>query len=584
MLGILFVMGNNAAIAAHSLAEAKGQRTIMCTSCLGPSPLALDRGEFAIHKELGVPRGRLVPEAMKYLEYNEAQLMYAAAGSNVSAVRWYLSQGASADTFDENRSSPLHIACRSGSFQVVEELVNNSASLNIADCGGWTCLHVASYNSRPHIVSMLLKKGADATLVNRKGETSWDLATDESTQHVFMQHWRERDDGEKSEAQSLGGSSPKKHRYYLAMKESFPFQERRGANELTIIEKLNESDVASESSLVSRVDSEDLSVTIKQLKWAKAEVMEEDPDILRIVKVPKESLVSKGVSIFNSHPLKGLNFLMLIGAVRHNPKELANYLHSNRRLDPTNIGIILGSQSPFLKEVLRDFMLLIDFQNQDIVEAIRRMLKFFVLPQDGVMAGQIISAFAERFFTDTRIFANKESVENLAFSIIMLDFSLHDPGSSPISKPRFISSNAGMNDGYDFPESFVSRIYEKIRLRTVRTAFEKQSSVIEPQVELAASLQVKGKKAWKEYYMELIDETLLWRSDTRQVTPVGFLPLEKTTVSHRSDTLTLKRADGSPFTLAKLSDDGSVKLIRSKSLTLRGQNLEVWAAHLKQPS
>lgn len=577
-------MGNNAALSAPKMRESKGHRNLICTSCLGPGPLALDRGEFAIHKELGVPRGRLVPEAMKYLEYNEAQLMYAAAGSNVSAVRWYLSQGASADTFDENRSSPLHIACRSGSFQVVEELVNNSASLNIADCGGWTCLHVASYNSRPHIVSMLLKKGSDATLVNRKGETSWDLATDEATQHVFMQHWRERDDGERSEAQSLAGSTPKKHRYYLAMKESLPFQERRGANELTIIERLNESEGMSDASLLSKDESEDLSVTIKQLKWAKAEAMEIDPDILRIVKVPKESLVSTGISIFNAHPLKGLNFLMMIGAVRHDSKELANYLHSNRRLDPTNIGEILGSQSPFLKEVLRDFMLLIDFQNQDIVEAIRRLLRFFVLPQDGVMAGQIISAFAERFFTDTRVFANKESVENLAFSIIMLDFSLHTPGNSPISKPRFISSNAGMNDGYDFPESFVSRIYEKIRLRTVRTVLDKLTGATDSVSELAAPLQVKCKKAWKEYYIELIDGTLLWRTDARQCTPVGFLPIEGAIVTQKSDSLTLKCPEGNHFTIAKLSDDGSVKLIKNKALTLRGKNIEEWAAHLKQPS
>jgi hypothetical protein len=518
---------------------------------------------------------------MKYLEYNEAQLMYAAAGSNVSAVRWYLSQGANADTFDENRSSPLHVACRSGSFQVVEELVNNSASVNIADCGGWTCLHVASYNGRPHIVSMLLKKGADATLVNRRGETSWDLAADDSTQHVFMQHWEEREDGTRSEAQSIGGILPKKHRFYLAMKDGMSYPDRRSANELTIIEKLEE--IHSQSQLMSQSDSEDLSVTVKQLKWARAEFIGEDPDSLRIMKVPRESLVSKAVNIFNAHPLKGLNFLMLIGAVRHNSKEIANYLHSNRRLSPSHIGLVLASQCPFLRDVLRDFMLLIDFQNLDIVEAIRCMLRYFVLPQDGLMAGQVITAFAERFFTDTRVFANKESVENLAFSIIMLDLSLHGKDTAPIPKDDFIRNNAGMNDGYDFPEFFISRIYEKIRLRTVRTELDKGYGILEPPSEMIGPLQVKGKKGWKEYHMELLDGSLLWRADPRHTTPIGFLPLDGAVLSQRSDSLTLRRADGHPFSLAKLTEDGSVKLIRSKTLTLRGQHLEVWATHLRQP-
>jgi hypothetical protein len=187
---------------------------------------------------------------MKYLEYNEAQLMYAAAGTNVSAVRWYLSQGASADTFDENRSSPLHVACRSGSFQVVEELVNISASVNIADCGGWTCLHVASYNGRPHIVSMLLKKGADATLVNRKGETPWDIATDESTQHIFMLHWKDSEREYQSEANSFRDSSPNKRTDYFAVNDELEsFQERRSAHELAILEKQEQADSQSKSRL-----------------------------------------------------------------------------------------------------------------------------------------------------------------------------------------------------------------------------------------------------------------------------------------------------------------------------------------------
>ena len=130
---------------------------------------------------------------MKYLAYNEVHLMYAAASPDVAAVRLYLARGASPDTYDENRTSPLHIACRQGSFAVVEELIVQRSSVNITDCAGWTALHIASYCGRADIVHLLLQKGADPTLINRRGETSWDLATDPETQRVFHRYYREVD-------------------------------------------------------------------------------------------------------------------------------------------------------------------------------------------------------------------------------------------------------------------------------------------------------------------------------------------------------------------------------------------------------
>ena len=85
---------------------------------------------------------------MVHLSQNEVQFMNAGRGKNLSAIRWYISQGLSANTLDENRTSILHIACRDGSFQIVEELVNCGANISIADVGGWTALHIASHCGR----------------------------------------------------------------------------------------------------------------------------------------------------------------------------------------------------------------------------------------------------------------------------------------------------------------------------------------------------------------------------------------------------------------------------------------------------
>jgi len=190
-------MGNSAVVALQDLEDSRSRRSLFCAvlpsqNCLGHQPF--DRGEFAIHKEVGIPRGRLSPEAMKYLSYNEVHLMYAAASPDVAGVRLYLARGASPDTYDENRTSPLHIACRQGSFAVVEELLAQRSSVNITDCAGWTALHIASYCGRADIVQLLLQRAADPTLINRRGETSWDLATDPESQRVFKRFYRDIED------------------------------------------------------------------------------------------------------------------------------------------------------------------------------------------------------------------------------------------------------------------------------------------------------------------------------------------------------------------------------------------------------
>lgn len=84
-------MGNQATVALYNLGEGHCGKSGLC--CVSPMQncysggVGLDHAEFAIHQEVGIPRGRLLSDALKYLDNNEIQLMYAAAGNNVSAVR-----------------------------------------------------------------------------------------------------------------------------------------------------------------------------------------------------------------------------------------------------------------------------------------------------------------------------------------------------------------------------------------------------------------------------------------------------------------------------------------------------------------
>ena len=111
----------------------------------------------------------MLPDSLKHLSYNEIQFLYSAGSSNLSLLRWYISQGINPKTYDENRTSPLHIAARQGSLQIIKELLITGACINLTDCAGWTPLHVASYYGRAAAVYELLQYGADYALANRRG-------------------------------------------------------------------------------------------------------------------------------------------------------------------------------------------------------------------------------------------------------------------------------------------------------------------------------------------------------------------------------------------------------------------------------
>ena len=79
-------------------------------------------------------------------------------------------------TLDENGSSPLHLACYSGSFEVVNYLLRLKADINAMDKEKMTPLFLAVDNNRENIVRILLMNQADKNLPNKKNEYPIDIA------------------------------------------------------------------------------------------------------------------------------------------------------------------------------------------------------------------------------------------------------------------------------------------------------------------------------------------------------------------------------------------------------------------------
>jgi len=188
-------MGNCNSESIHYLSSPRAQFDVRqggCFTCI-PNPEVLptdvDHAELQTHCNDQIPKGKISINSIAYLRPEEISFLKACSGKNVSAIRYYMKKGVNVNLLDEDRTSPLHVACRSGSLQVCEELLNWGAMLDIADIAGWTPLHIAAYYRRSLICHMLLKKGADPYNVNRQGETPWDLVNDKNTEEIFFVHF-----------------------------------------------------------------------------------------------------------------------------------------------------------------------------------------------------------------------------------------------------------------------------------------------------------------------------------------------------------------------------------------------------------
>lgn len=174
----------------------------------------LDNNELNIFKTFCQPKGKISPKSIAYLTKDEINFFKASAGRNISAIRYYLKKAVNVNTFDEDRTSPLHVAARHASIQVVEELLNWGALVDITDSDGWTPLHVASYFQRPVVCHLLLKKGANPSIPNKDNAKPMDLARDPKLREIFEVYFAKLKDGTSSRKDKLsqGGLSSRTHR------------------------------------------------------------------------------------------------------------------------------------------------------------------------------------------------------------------------------------------------------------------------------------------------------------------------------------------------------------------------------------
>ncbi|CAG9761800.1 unnamed protein product [Ceutorhynchus assimilis] len=191
----------------------------------------------------------------------------------------------------------------------------------------------------------------------------------------------------------------------------------------------------------------------------------DSPEQLEVLKQQKE-VWETGIDTFNRKPRKGIAYLQEHGLLGGTEEEIAKFLHSEERLDKTNIGDFLGDNDDFCKSVMYTYVDQMQFTKMDFVAALRHFLDGFRLPGEAQKIDRLMEKFASRYCEcnpNNGLFSSADTAYVLGFSIIMLTTDLHSPQvKSKMTKEQYIKLNRGNTDCKEVPEEYLSQIYDEI--------------------------------------------------------------------------------------------------------------------------
>lgn len=203
-----------------------------------------------------------------------------------------------------------------------------------------------------------------------------------------------------------------------------------------------------------------------------------------LVDKDKKTAFVRCTEIFNDNPKKGVVALAEKNFLNdpNDTAELASLLfHKSARLNKKILGEFLAK--PSNTELLKEFMNLFEFAGLRVDEALRLLLKSFRLPGESQQIERIVELFAQAYVECQKSFTPEDLTEEeqnepvnpdqdavfvLSYSIIMLNTDLHNPQvKRQMDLDSYKRNLKGVNNGKDFPEWYLSKIYSSIRDREI---------------------------------------------------------------------------------------------------------------------
>jgi cytohesin len=253
--------------------------------------------------------------------------------------------------------------------------------------------------------------------------------------------------------------------------------------------------------------------------------------------ITKQDKFREAVKLFETKPEKAVNMFVDAGYVQDNCSAVASFLFDQPDLNKAALGDFLSLPNEFAQATLDAFIEHLDFKSLDFDIALRRFLLTFRLPGEAQKIDRLMQKFANRYFSQnpsTDVFLEEDSVYVLAFSTIMLNTDAHNPSikqQNKMTKQQFINNNRGLNKGENFPEAFLSELYDRIVFNEITMEADDGSFA---NAEAKGWLEKQGIgriKTWKRKWFVLTENCLFYFNLQTDKEPAGIIPLENVSCS-----------------------------------------------------
>lgn len=122
----------------------------------------------------------------------------------------------------------------------------------------------------------------------------------------------------------------------------------------------------------------------------------------------------------------------------------------------------------------------------------------FLIKGEAQKIEHLTHAFSLRYIEcnkqDCKLLFNcaEETIEVLAYAIILLNTSIHNPNVKPIEKMKveqFLKMTKGIDNGNDIDKAYMQSIYERVKLNEFKSGKDHTNSVIDFEKSLVGSLK-----------------------------------------------------------------------------------------------
>ncbi|XP_013417653.1 F-box only protein 8 [Lingula anatina] len=170
--------------------------------------------------------------------------------------------------------------------------------------------------------------------------------------------------------------------------------------------------------------------------------------------------LDEGSLTFNANARLGMDYFLNNMLVEDNPKEIARFLHSTKRLQSIQKREFLKNR----QDILDILVQLQNYENQFLPNALRRFFGEIHAPEErGDYLSQLVDKFSERFCTcNPDLGLSKDVVFVVCFSLILLSVDLCSPSvKNKMSKREFIRNT---RRAVHINDDFAGHLYDNIYL------------------------------------------------------------------------------------------------------------------------